>query len=170
MRSSGADVVIQAIDPPMLVQADGCVGLLLEPQTAKPIAATIDNVSPEAVLRWVRAIDEQHLDTNPAGDTWHYEPRCVSAFRTRENSIGVLEITRVEPRSMRIRYKLVQQPGTQPFNELPEDASQTVAGLPPVVVRTEPPSGARDVAPGVTDIHVTFSKEMADRSWSWSTA
>ena len=51
-----------------------------------------------------------------------------------------------------------------------EDAGQTVAGLPPVVVNTQPVSGARDVAPGVTEIRVRFSKEMADGSWSWSTA
>ena len=41
---------------------------------------------------------------------------------------------------------------------------------PPVVVETFPVSGARDVAPGETEIRVRFSKEMADASWSWSTA
>lgn len=51
-----------------------------------------------------------------------------------------------------------------------EDYGQTVAGLPPVVVETQPVSGARDVEPGVTEIRVRFSKEMADGSWSWSTA
>jgi tetratricopeptide (TPR) repeat protein len=51
-----------------------------------------------------------------------------------------------------------------------EDYGQTVAGLPPVVVETHPVSGARDVEPGVTEIRVRFSKEMADGSWSWSTA
>jgi RNA polymerase sigma-70 factor (ECF subfamily) len=39
----------------------------------------------------------------------------------------------------------------------------------PVVVKTVPESGARDVAPGVVEIKVTFSKEMADGSWSWTT-
>ncbi|MGA3163068.1 MAG: protein kinase [Verrucomicrobiota bacterium] len=51
-----------------------------------------------------------------------------------------------------------------------EDAGQTVAGLQPVVVETQPVSGARDVEPGVTEIRVRFSKEMEDGSWSWSTA
>src|ERR1022692_2902574 len=50
------------------------------------------------------------------------------------------------------------------------DADQTVAGLPPVVVETQPVSGARDVEPGVAEIRVRFSKEMEDGSWSWSTA
>lgn len=49
-------------------------------------------------------------------------------------------------------------------------SGQSVAGLPPVVVETQPPSGARDVAPGITEIRVRFSKPMTDESWSWSTA
>jgi len=40
----------------------------------------------------------------------------------------------------------------------------------PVVVETRPASGAREVAPGVTEIHVRFSKPMAAGSWSWSEA
>jgi RNA polymerase sigma-70 factor (ECF subfamily) len=37
----------------------------------------------------------------------------------------------------------------------------SVEAMPPVVVKT---------APGVVEIKVTFSKEMTDKSWSWSTA
>jgi tRNA A-37 threonylcarbamoyl transferase component Bud32 len=48
--------------------------------------------------------------------------------------------------------------------------SPTLSEQPPVVVETFPVSGARDVAPGETEIRVRFSKEMADGSWSWSTA
>lgn len=40
----------------------------------------------------------------------------------------------------------------------------------PVVVKTSPEAGRNDVAPGIVEIRVTFSKPMADRSWSWSTA
>jgi len=40
---------------------------------------------------------------------------------------------------------------------------------PPVVVRTAPPAGAIDVDPALTELRVTFSKPMMDRSWSWST-
>ncbi|MGD0206832.1 MAG: protein kinase [Verrucomicrobiota bacterium] len=50
------------------------------------------------------------------------------------------------------------------------DYGQTVAGLPPVVVETWPVSGTRDVEPGLAEIRVRFSKEMADGGWSWSTA
>jgi hypothetical protein len=41
---------------------------------------------------------------------------------------------------------------------------------PPKVVKTEPPSDATDVDPSLAEIRVTFSKEMADQSWSWGTA
>jgi hypothetical protein len=50
------------------------------------------------------------------------------------------------------------------------DHAQTVTGLPPVVVETWPVSGVRDVEPGIVEIRVRFSKEMADGSWNWSTA
>lgn len=48
--------------------------------------------------------------------------------------------------------------------------SQTIESMPPVVVKTVPESGAKDVSPGTIEIKVTFSKPMADGSWSWSTA
>ena len=38
---------------------------------------------------------------------------------------------------------------------------------PPVVIRTVPASGAKNVDPALSEIRVTFSKEMMDRSWSW---
>lgn len=45
----------------------------------------------------------------------------------------------------------------------------SVKTLPPVVVRTLPRSGDTGVdAANVKEILVTFSKDMRDRSWSWS--
>lgn len=55
----------------------------------------------------------------------------------------------------------------------PPTQNQTTKSLeeqPPVVIKTFPVSGAPDVTPGETEIRVRFSKEMADGSWSWSTA
>ena len=43
----------------------------------------------------------------------------------------------------------------------------TVPTAPPVVVKTVPQAGAADVDPTVTEIKVTFSKDMQDQSWSW---
>ncbi|HMP04482.1 MAG TPA: Ig-like domain-containing protein [Gemmatales bacterium] len=43
----------------------------------------------------------------------------------------------------------------------------TLENVPPVVVKTVPEAGAADVDPKLTEIKVTFSKEMTDKSWSW---
>ena len=48
--------------------------------------------------------------------------------------------------------------------------AQDLDSLPPVVVKTVPEAGSADVPPGQFEVRVTFSKEMADQSWSWSTA
>jgi RNA polymerase sigma factor (sigma-70 family) len=44
----------------------------------------------------------------------------------------------------------------------------TVQNVPPVVVKTVPAAGADDVDPALSEIKVTFSKDMLDQSWSWS--
>ena len=49
------------------------------------------------------------------------------------------------------------------------DDDVSLSSAPPVVVRTVPEGGTDGVDPGVTEIRVTFSKDMADGSWSWST-
>jgi RNA polymerase sigma-70 factor (ECF subfamily) len=43
-----------------------------------------------------------------------------------------------------------------------------VQSMQPVVVRTSPQSGDTQVDPAITEIRVTFSKDMADQSWSWT--
>jgi RNA polymerase sigma-70 factor (ECF subfamily) len=48
--------------------------------------------------------------------------------------------------------------------------AQDLDSMPPVVVKTIPEAGATNVAPGVMEVKVTFSKEMRDRAWSWSSA
>lgn len=45
----------------------------------------------------------------------------------------------------------------------------TLDVVPPVVTKTVPLAGADDVDPALTEISVTYSKEMQDGSWSWST-
>ncbi len=47
---------------------------------------------------------------------------------------------------------------------------QDVDSMPPVVIKTVPEAGEKDVAPGEVEIRVTFSKKMTDQSWSWSSA
>ena len=43
----------------------------------------------------------------------------------------------------------------------------SVQAMPPVVVQTIPTAGAIDVDPSLSEIKVTFSKEMHVTSWSW---
>lgn len=45
--------------------------------------------------------------------------------------------------------------------------SEVLSGVPPVVVSTVPARGETDVGPSLTEIRVTFSKEMKDGDWSW---
>ena len=47
--------------------------------------------------------------------------------------------------------------------------AQDVDSTAPVVVKTVPEAGNKEVAPGEVEIKVTFSKDMMDQSWSWST-
>jgi len=49
------------------------------------------------------------------------------------------------------------------------EVSAEAKELPPVVVRTSPMSGAREVEPGIVELSVLFSKDMMDGSWSWTT-
>ncbi len=44
----------------------------------------------------------------------------------------------------------------------------SVQTMPPVVVKTVPQSGDVKVDASLEEIQVTFSKEMADGTWSWS--
>ena len=48
--------------------------------------------------------------------------------------------------------------------------AQDVDNMAPVVVKTVPEAGSKAVAPGEVEIKITFSKDMADQSWSWATA
>jgi hypothetical protein len=45
----------------------------------------------------------------------------------------------------------------------------TLESVPPVVVKTVPQAGTAQVDPKLTEITVTFSKDMQDGSWSWVT-
>jgi hypothetical protein len=45
----------------------------------------------------------------------------------------------------------------------------TLKSVPPVVVKTVPEAGTSEVDPKLTEIKVTFSKDMQDGSWSWAT-
>jgi Bacterial Ig-like domain len=45
----------------------------------------------------------------------------------------------------------------------------TLESMPPAVVKTVPEAGADEVDAKLTEIKVTFSKDMQDGGWSWAT-
>ncbi len=53
---------------------------------------------------------------------------------------------------------------------VPNSRAQDIDSFAPVVVKTVPEAGSKDVPPGEYEVKITFSKEMTDQSWSWSTA
>ena len=48
--------------------------------------------------------------------------------------------------------------------------AQDIDSIAPVVVKTMPEAGTKNVPPGECEIKITFSKEMADGSWNWASA
>jgi hypothetical protein len=83
----------------------------------------------------------------------------AEAEKIRDEAVAVLDDARLKSAVSDAKLKIQKR-----------KAVQTLAEQPPVIVETQPLSGARDVLPSETEIRVRFSKEMADGSWSWSTA
>jgi RNA polymerase sigma-70 factor (ECF subfamily) len=88
---------------------------------------------------------------------------------------GVLGVaacqTLAEGREKRVQPVAAPAQPTQPGEDGKKEkgAGTSVKELPPVVVRTVPQAGDTRVdAAKVTEIRATFSKEMADKSWSWA--
>jgi RNA polymerase sigma-70 factor (ECF subfamily) len=50
-----------------------------------------------------------------------------------------------------------------------KDADVSLATAPPVVVKTVPQAGSEGVNSSLNEIRVTYSKDMKDGTWSWST-
>jgi Bacterial Ig-like domain len=62
-----------------------------------------------------------------------------------------------------------QQPAPAQLAPDNGDSKITLEAAPPVVVKTEPEAGTDGVDSSITEIRVTYSKDMMDKSWSWST-
>ena len=48
--------------------------------------------------------------------------------------------------------------------------AQDIDSVAPVGTKTVPEAGRKEISPGVVEIRVSFSKPMADQSWSWVAA
>jgi RNA polymerase sigma factor (sigma-70 family) len=60
----------------------------------------------------------------------------------------------------------VEQPEAAVVDPLAD--SSILADLPAVVIKVEPALGAEEVDPNLKELRVTFSKEMTDGSWAWT--
>jgi RNA polymerase sigma-70 factor (ECF subfamily) len=54
-------------------------------------------------------------------------------------------------------------------DEKKDENAPSLVTAPPVVVKSIPQAGARNVDPATTEIRVTYSKDMKNGTWSWST-
>ena len=147
-------------------QADDFARQMLKAAQAKHLPATLRSiVEPRSAAKETGSTPTGLTSTNsvPASaETW--SPTIAPGEKPdlqkiQAQTISVLDDARLKSAVSDAELK------TQKSN-----AVQTLAEQPPVVVETWPVSGARDVEPGVTEIRVRFSKEMADGGWSWSTA
>ena len=102
------------------------------------------------------------------GKTAFFAVQFSRLGRWPERGILCLAGLSENPRGVKIRYIPVQTTAAIPT--IPADDDLQLAEQPPVVVETFPVSGARDVAPGETEIRVRFNKPMEDGSWSWCLA
>ncbi|MEK7677808.1 MAG: carboxypeptidase regulatory-like domain-containing protein, partial [Verrucomicrobiota bacterium] len=102
-----------------------------------------------------RAPQESWTDANGRYElrTWYEEHTVAASAPGYETKLATL-LTKPFGHEREVRMDFQLQPEPEP--------GQSVDSLPPVVVQTEPASGARDVAPGIVEIRVKFSKEMAD--------
>jgi RNA polymerase sigma-70 factor (ECF subfamily) len=112
------------------------------------------------------------LASGPGGDSDGSGPLSanVPSHRaepgTESLSVPTIELAALDPQAG------TGKPPTAAPRKRAADASDdiTVENAPPVVVKTVPRSGDTEVDPNLHEIQVTFSKEMLDKSWSWSTA
>ena len=63
---------------------------------------------------------------------------------------------------------LAEDKPAQP-DEQKDENGPSMKTAPAVVVKSIPQAGALNVDPATTEIRVTYSKDMQDKSWSWST-
>jgi len=97
------------------------------------------------------------------------EPDASVELREAKVHLAELRVDYAE-QNPRVQEALARIKALEQSDVAAAETGRILAEQPPVVVETFPVSGARDVAPGITEIRVRFSKPMAAGSWSWSTA
>ncbi|WP_165226737.1 sigma-70 family RNA polymerase sigma factor [Aquisphaera insulae] len=91
---------------------------------------------------------------------------ALVAFATIGGTSVLLAQSQAPKAARRVTQTAAKQTEPRPS---PESNDPLLVESPPVVVRTVPEAGSSVVDPSLKEIRVTFSKAMADGSWSWST-
>ena len=137
-------------------------GTVTDAQTGRPVPNVEMKLSP----RTARASGKSHAPgARSANDgrfrlyvSWYAEAKQVDILAP-----GYFPLrTNLGPRG------LGQRAVRRDFQLLPAQAASLESAVPPVVIATIPESGAADVDPALTELRVTFSQPMRDRSWSWT--
>ena len=83
-------------------------------------------------------------------------------------AVSIVSVTGI----VSIKNALAQPPqapvAAQP-DQQKDDNAPSLKTAPAVVVKSVPQAGALNVDPATTEIRVTYSKDMQNNSWSWST-
>lgn len=140
-------------------------GLVSDALTGQPLAGArvADNfygTEPD------RAAREAWTDTNGHYQlmTWHEEHSVVASAPGYENKLATLMTAILGAEKRReLHFQL------QPQRAHAALATVPLSPVPPVVIHTQPESGAAEVDPSLSELQVTFSAPMLPDSWSWST-
>ena len=160
MSSNESFVAMMSGDPDAIIMGDHTCGSSGNPEIIKlPLNMTV------SVPRWVDYLpDGTALDERGFQPQVKFEP-TPGAFDGQRDDLLSAALARLH------KAPLPEQPipGDEPPVAQEAVPATTPDSLPPVVIQTVPPAGAENVDPGMSEIRVTFSKPMQDRSWSWST-
>jgi len=143
-------------------ESDGAILPLVQFENA-PLVDVIKTLARQANLNVI--IDPQVTAADQTGKSV-YAP--VSIRLENVTALNVLEAV-LNNNNLRLERDPTTKVSRVAFND-PTPEGRDIESMPPVVVKTVPESGAKEVAAGIVEIKVTFSKEMTDNSWSWSTA
>ncbi len=139
MQSSGVDVIARVgkpEEPSDLSQVDGFSWGAGE-RLPQPGGFTFDTVTVEGLRQQLPHFEEPSASSHEPGRMWGYPPTSISAFKTREGRLGILEILDAKPGRVKLRYKLLQNGAESATSakSAPADAKPTFG---PVMERVLP--------------------------------
>ncbi len=159
MSSNESFVAMMSGVPGIFIMGDHTCGSSGNPEILKlPMDMTV------SVPRWIDYLpDGTPLDERGFQPQFKFEA-SPDAFEAERDDLLTAALERLR------QVPLPAQPIAGPkLPAEPEVAQTSAQPVPPVVIKTIPSAGSTGVDPAITEVQVTFSKPMADGSWSWST-